>query len=120
MKTKTLQHPITGPLRELSREDFLELFSPGIRPEILRKAAQSGVEIVVAFELLAEDPTMPKQRTAVNFGPDCSYQVDRIAKGCRLGTDLASIKYPVAFYRVTPPASEPNLAGDLGQVGRRW
>jgi len=122
MTKPTFRHPISGDLVELSREEFLALFSRPLHKEILRKAARPGVEIVVCFEPFDEDPSITKIRSAVNFGPGCTYGVEELAKGCRLGETVDDIRYPVYFWRAAPtePASSANSAAGPKRGAGHW
>lgn len=105
-----MRHPVTGPVHELTEEQFLALFDPEVHETIRTKANQPGVEAVVCMEVLQMDSSCFGMRSALIVGPDCSYQLAQIEThpNFRLGDVPSRFQYPTAYWLVTPKEETKN------------
>jgi hypothetical protein len=94
-----MKHPVSGEVKELTEPQFLELFDPSVHDRLKAVAGRPDVEALVCCECLQLDSSFAGHRTAVALGPGCTYQVEEIEKGFRLGDVPSRFQYPVALWR---------------------
>ncbi|MDE2097277.1 MAG: hypothetical protein KGL39_08550 [Patescibacteria group bacterium] len=99
-----MQHPITGTIKEVSQTEFLRLFVPEVHQAILANAQKLGVEAVVCFENLQMASSHYGERTVLIMGAGCSYPLDQIQQGIRLGQTPSTFQYPTTLWRIIPTA----------------
>jgi len=92
-----LEHPVSGPLRPLSMDEFLELFDPSVHDTILKYAGRyPDAEAVVCYENLDMWSSHKGHRTARVVGPSNSATLEKAATE-RLGDVPSQFQYPVSY-----------------------
>lgn len=99
MPTEILKHPISGELKKLTPNDFLDLFDESVHSAILASAARyPDREALVCFENLQMDSSLFGLRSALVVGPSNTYNLEDIVKsGARLGDVPSRFMYPVSY-----------------------
>src|ERR1017187_5514992 len=94
-------NPISGTLRELSRNEFFALFDSTVH-EALQKATElPGTDALACMEVLQMDSSQCGHRTALAVGPGRTYQLSHLSTaGFRLGDVPSRFAYPVALWRI--------------------
>jgi len=96
-----MKHPVSGEIRELSKAEFLALFSPAVHHAIESAAKLPGTEVVVCFECLQLDSSHVGERVATVMGPGRTRPTPALEQaGTKLGDLPSNFKYPVALWRV--------------------
>lgn len=104
-----LVHPVSGELKELTPNDFLNLFDPSVHSAILASAARyPDKEALVCFENIDMSSSQIGQRAALVVGPSNTYKLEDIIKpGARLGDIPSRFQYPVSFVDYRQPKTTP-------------
>ena len=97
-----MKHPVSGEIKELNKEEFLNLFHESVRPAIIASSvSKPGIEAVVCLEVLAMDSSCFGDRAAMIIGPGCTYNFADLEKSNPWCDDLPSrSKYPTALWRL--------------------
>lgn len=96
-----LTNPISGEIKELSKDEFLALFDPSVHGAILLAAKTVKAEAVVCMENLQMDSSRFGDRVALCVGAECTYQIAHCEQaGFRLGDLPSRFQYPVAIWRI--------------------
>lgn len=98
-----IKHSVSGTVRELTEEQFLDLFDPEVHEAIRANARKDGVEAVVLMENLDFCSSQFGHRTALIVGPSCTYQLSQIETlpNFRLGDVPSRFQYPTAYWPIT-------------------
>jgi hypothetical protein len=61
-------------VKPITEEELLDMFDPEVRDRLLALAYKPGIKGLIVFENLMMDSSAFGSRTAVAFGPSCTYQ----------------------------------------------
>lgn len=100
--TTEYRHPVSGRLTEKSLGNFLGLFDQEVRPAIIERLAREDVDGVVCFTNIALDSSQCGHRTAMIFGPGCTYKTIEECAAGHLGDVPSRFQYPQEFYLKAP------------------
>ena len=93
-----IRNPISGKLTEKSLGDFLALYDPEVHAAIIERLNRRDVSGVVSYENLDLCSSQCGHRTALIYGPGCTYKtLDEAAAG-RLGDVPSRFEYPREYY----------------------
>jgi hypothetical protein len=96
---------------EISRAEFIGLFDHSAHGQLAALLDRPGVLGIVCFENLQLDASHAGDRTAVVYGPGCTYKTLEDVLGGHLGDVPNQIKYPTQHHEkpvdgVDLPAAE--------------
>ncbi|HYG24484.1 MAG TPA: hypothetical protein VEH04_17025 [Verrucomicrobiae bacterium] len=94
-----MRNNISGEIKELTEDEFLDLFDPSVHEVLKVKSKLPGADAVVCFEVLDMSSSQCGHRTALVIGPGCTYQEGHLVDA-RLGDVPSRFAYPVAIWRV--------------------
>lgn len=95
-----MKHPVSGEIKELTKDQFLAMFDESVRPLICERAKKEETHAMVCFECLQKDSSFYGKRTAVCVGPGCSISLDDVENGAKIGDLPSTFQYPVSLWRV--------------------
>ncbi len=85
-------------LKQLTREELFALFDAEVHGALEHRLAQEHVAGLLVFENLQLDSRELGQRTAVIYGPSCTFKSPAMVEGQHLHDLPSQRQYPVAFY----------------------
>ena len=106
--------PIITNQREVTREQFMELFAENVRPVFNRNLDRPDVLGIVCYENLQMDSSAFGQRTAMIYGPKCSYKTLETTLAGHLDDLPSQRQYPTAYHVKVAAGSGGN--GDINPV----
>jgi hypothetical protein len=80
--------------KEITRQGFIDLFAKSMHAQIAAHIDRPGVLGVVCFECLQMDSSHCGERTALVYGPACTYTNLEDVLGGHLGEVPIRFKYP--------------------------
>lgn len=94
-----MKNMIGGEIRQLSMAEYLALFDESVHGAIKARFEMSGVHGSICCENLQMDSSAFGAKTAMIYGPGCTFNSLRHAAiNVRLGTVPSVFQYPVAYY----------------------
>jgi len=87
-------------MKEVTFEEFLKMFDERVHGAIRRAIDIHDAEGFIVFENQAMDSSHLGERTAVVFGPTCTYKSPEEAEGRWLNDLPSQRQYPVAWTKV--------------------
>lgn len=112
--------PVTE-LKKTTFEEVLKMFDPKVHDALKANYEKKGTQGIVVFENLQMDSSNFGQRTALIYGPGCSYPtLDALREG-RLGDVPSRFQYPT-FYaekEAKKPKAPPVVEGERAWVSTK-
>lgn len=97
-----MRHPVSGELKELTREEFFALFDPSVHDQLSMSASLGGTEAMVVMENLQTNSVCFGMRSAIAVGSGRCFPLSAVeSPGFRLGEVPSRFQYPVALWRVS-------------------
>lgn len=94
-----MKHPVSGEIKELTKDQFLSMFDESVRSLICERAQEKETHAMVCFECLQTDSSFCGKRTAVCVGPERSISLEDIKGGAKIGDSPSTFQYPVSLWR---------------------
>lgn len=88
-------------MKELTKEEFLELFHPSVHKFLILLASKAEIEALVAFENTLMDSSKRGERAAVAVGPGRTFKSVLDCDGKWLNDLPSQRQYPVAFIKAS-------------------
>lgn len=85
--------------RMKSLDEFLRQFDESVHEVIRQKLEPQGVAGVACFECVQLDSSHLGERTAMIYGPACTYKTIEEIEGQHLGDLPSQRKYPQNYYQ---------------------
>ena len=102
MKKSAFTNHLNGTIQEASWIEFLELFDRSVWSHIEKRQAQDHVSGVMCMDNPDFCSSEFGKRTAMIFGPGCTYQTAEEASKAVLGADSASRRQYAAYVYLKP------------------
>lgn len=94
-----IRNPISGKLTEKSLGDYLALFDKEVHAAILERLNRKDVDGVVCFVNLDFSSSQFGHRTALIYGPGCTYKTLEETAAGHLGDVPSRFQYPQEYYQ---------------------